>query len=111
MSILSILGLAYRFCFQNNEWDMVINITQCQSVELMALNDVLDENLDILNNNINNNKRDLTILFDIKEVELISRDVTDLTNVSTTIVPNDISTTNDIVNSLIRYVCYHCSRL
>ena len=90
---------------------MVINITQCQSVELIALNDVLDENLDILNNNINNNKRDLTILFDIKEVELISRDVTDLTNVSTTIVPNDISTTNDIVNSLIRYVCYHCSRL
>ena len=99
----SILGLAYRFCSQNNEWDTVINITQCQSIELLALNDILNENLDILNNNTNNNTRDLTIVFDITEVESISRDVTDLTNVSTGIVPNDINETNRIVSSLIRY--------
>ena len=44
----------------------------------------------------------LTLMFDIREVEAVSMDVTDLTNVSTGIVPNDISTTNDIINSLIR---------
>ena len=100
----SFLGLAYRFCSQNNEWDTAINITQCQSIELLALNDVLNENLNILNNNTNNNTRDLTIVFDITEVESISRDVTDLTNVSTGIVPNDINETNRIVSSLIRYM-------
>ena len=106
MCVHSILGLAYRNCSQYSEWDTVIDVTQCQSIELMALNDVLNDNLDILNDNTNNSTRDLTIMFDITEVESISRDVTDLTtNVSTPILPNDIRTTNDIVNSLIRYVC------
>ena len=82
----------------------MINVTQCQSVELITLNDILNENLDILNNNTNNDTRDLTVMFDIVEIELISRDVTDFTNVSTAIVPNDIDATNDIVNSMIRYV-------
>ena len=82
----------------------MINVTQCQSVELITLNDILNENLDILNNNTDNDTRDLTVMFDIVEIELISRDVTDFTNVSTAIVPNDIDATNDIVNSMIRYV-------
>ena len=80
----------------------MINVTQCQSIELMALNDVLNDNLDILNDNTNNSTRDLTIMFDITEVELISRDVNSLTDVSTGIVPNDINETNSIVSSLIR---------
>ena len=111
MCVCSNLGLAYRNCFDNSEWDSVIDVTQCQSIELMALNYVLNDNLDILNDNTNNSTRDLTIMFDITEVELISRDVTDVTNVSTAIVPNDINATNDIVSSLIRYtyVCYYCS--
>ena len=85
----------------------MINVTQCQSIELMALNDVLNENLDILINNTNNNTRDMSIVFDITEVELVSRDVADLTNVSTGIVPNDINETNNIVSLLIRYLCEH----
>ena len=87
----------------------MINVTQCQSIELMTLNDILDENLDILNDNTNNNTRDLSITFDITEVESISRDVNGLTNVSTGIVPNDINTTNNIVSSLIRYVHHYKS--
>ena len=70
----------------------------------MALNNILNEQLDILNNNTNNITRDLTVLFDIREVESISEEVNDLTNVSTGIVPNDIGATNSIVNSLIRCV-------
>lgn len=93
-------GLAYRLCLQNGEWDTVINVTDCESIELMELNNILNENLDILNNNTNNN----TVLFDIKEVESVSRNVSNLTDVSTAIVPNDINATNVIINSLIRYV-------
>ena len=85
----------------------MINVTQCRSIELMALNDILNENLDILINNTNNNTRDLTIMFNITEVELISRDVADLTDMPTAIVPNDINETNNIVSLLIRYVCEH----
>ena len=98
------LGLARRVCFQNAVWDTFINVTQCQSIELMVLNNILGESQDILNSNINNDTRDLTILFDIREVEAVSVDVSDLTNVSTAIVPNDINTTNNIVDTLIRYV-------
>ena len=83
-------------------WDRFINVTLCQSIELMVLNNIINENQNILNSNTNNDTRDLTVLFDIREVEAVSEDVSDLTNVSTAIVPNDINTTNNIVDSLIR---------
>ena len=83
-------------------WDTFINITLCQSIELMVLNNIISENQNILNSNTNNDARDLTVLFDIREVEAVSADVSDLTNVSTAIVPNDMNTTNNIVDSLIR---------
>ena len=70
----------------------------------MELNRILNENQDILDSNTNNDTRDLTVLFDIKEVEAVSVEVSNLTNVSTAIVLNDINTTNNIVDSLIRYV-------
>ena len=98
------IGLARRVCFQNAEWDTFINVTQCHSIELMVLNNILNENQDILNSNINNETRDITVLFDIREVEAVSVDVSNLTNVSIAIVPNDINTANNIVGSLIRYV-------
>ena len=104
LTYCTFVGLAYRICFQNALWDTFVNVTQCQSIELMVLSNILDENQDILSNNINTEIRNMTVLFDIREVEAISVDVSDLTNVSTAIVPNDINTTNNIVNSLIRYV-------
>ena len=70
----------------------------------MVLNNILNENQDILDSNTNNDTRDLTVMFDIREVEAVSMDVSNLTNVSNAIVPNDINTTNNIVDSLIRYV-------
>ena len=104
MVVLLILGLAYRLCFQNTEWDTVVNTTQCQSIELMVLANILNEHQDILNSNTDNSTIDLTVLFDIREVESISEEVNELTNVSTGIVLNDIVTTNDIISSFIRYV-------
>ena len=96
------IGLAHRLCYENAVWDMFINVTLCQSIELMVLNTILDESRAILDSNTNNDTRNLTVLFDITEVEAVSIEVADLTNVSTAIVPNDINTTNDIVESLIR---------
>ena len=68
------------------------------------LNNFLNEHQEILDSNTDNNTRDLTVLFDVTEVESVSKEVNDLTNISNGIVPNDIVTTNNIVNSLIRYV-------
>ena len=98
------IGLARRVCFENSVWDSFVNVTLCQSIELMVLNNIINENQNILNSNTNNDIRDLTVLFDIREVEAASADVSDLTNVLTAIVPNDINTTNNIVDSLIRYI-------
>ena len=80
----------------------MINLTQCHSIELMELNDLLNHNLNILINNTNNDTIILTLLFNIMEV---SGNVSNLTNMSTALVPNDINTTNNIASSLIRYFC------
>ena len=98
------IGFAHRDCLENSVWDTFVNVALCQSIELMELNNIISENQNILNSNTNNGTRDLTVLFDIREVEAVSADVSDLTNMSTAIVPNDMNTTNNIVNSLIRYI-------
>lgn len=51
---------------------------------------------DILNSNMTE------LVKNIGEVEAISKDVFDLTNVSTGITPNELNTTNDIISSLAR---------
>ena len=102
--LCSYIGLARRVCFENSVWDTFVNVTLCQSIELMVLNNIIKENQNILNSNTNNDTRDLTVLFDIREVEAVSADVSDLTNVSTAIVLNDINITNSFIDSLIRYI-------
>ena len=89
------IGSAYRLCFQNSTWDTVINDTACRSNQLTMHDTVL---IDILNSNTTE------IVNRIGEVEAISKDVLDLTNVSTGITPNELNTTNDIISSLARYV-------
>ena len=54
----------------------------------------------VLTDILNSNTTDL--VNSISEVEAISKDVSDLTNVSTGITPNELNTTNDIISSLAR---------
>ena len=54
----------------------------------------------VLTDILNSNTTDL--VNSISEVEAISKDISDLTNVSTGITPNELNTTNDIISSLAR---------
>ena len=93
MFVCTYIGSAYRLCFENSTWDTVINDTECRSNKLTMVDSTLN---DILNSNTTD------LVNSIGEVEAISKDVSDLTNVSTGITPNELNTTNDIVSSLAR---------
>lgn len=98
-------GLAYRRCLSNAEWDDAINVSQCHTVEFTLLDDRVNELQDILDANIDNGTRNLTVMFDIMEVQVVSEELTVLTDVSQgPILPNDLNTTNDILGTLIRFV-------
>lgn len=98
------IALASRYCFEDGIWDVTTNITQCQSIELSALRDIIIEQSDILDNNTNTEMMDLTTLFDIDEVDSVSEELSMLTNTSSAIVPNDLVTTNIIIKTIVRSV-------
>ena len=98
-----VVGLAYRHCLENAEWEMTINVSQCHTVEIVMLNDRANELRSTLDSNMNSISRDLTILFDITEVQVVSDELAMITNATEgPIIPNDLNTTNNIVNTLIR---------
>ena len=105
MYTICIAGLAYRRCLPNAEWDVAINVSQCHTVELTLLDNRANELQEILNANINNGTRNLTVMFDITEVQVVGEELTILTDTSLgPILPNDLNTTNDILDALIRCV-------
>ena len=70
------------------------------------LNDRASQLEDILRDTTSSNTMDLTVSFDIDEVQQVSNELTTLTNTSEKrLVPNDINSTNDVLNKLIRLVC------
>ena len=98
-------GLAYRRCLSNAEWDVAINVSQCHTVEYTLLDDRVNELQEILDANMDNGTRNLTVMFDIMEVQVVSEELTMLTDVSQgPILPNDLNTTNDILETLKRFV-------
>ena len=90
MLYLHYVGLAYRVCLPNATWDMVINDTECKSDMLQMLFGLLSD--------ISNNSSDL--INNIDEVEAISKGISDFTNVTTGISPDELSTANDIISVL-----------
>ncbi|XP_065894114.1 uncharacterized protein [Dysidea avara] len=95
-------GLASRNCLQNGQYDDNIDVTQCRNMELVSLNDRAIQSAEILRNNTNNDTMDLTVIFDINEVQIISEELTILTNTSgRPLVPNDLNTSNSVLSSLI----------
>lgn len=98
------LGIAYRNCLSNAQWDVAIDVSQCQTVELTLLDNRAQQLQEILNANTANDTRDLTVMFDIAEVQAVSEELTMLTDTSQgPILPMDVSTANDILTTLIRY--------
>lgn len=100
---MHIVGLAYRRCLPHAEWDVAINVSECHTVEFVLLDDRVNELQGILNANVDNSTRNLTVMFDITEVQVVSQELTMLTNASIgPLLPNDLNTTNDILDVLIR---------
>ena len=101
---IHVVGLAYRRCLANAQWDVAIDVSQCHTVELTLLDNRVNELQGILNANTDNGTRNLTVMFDIMEVQIVSEELTVLTDTSLgPILPNDLNTTNDILDTLIRY--------
>jgi len=98
------ISLAYRYCSEDGVWDVTTNVTQCENIELSVLRDIINEQSDILASNTNTTMMDLTALFDIDEVESVSEELSILTNTSFAIVPNDLTTTNVIIETIVRFV-------
>ena len=86
-------------------WSDYINTSNCHSVELVMLNDRVGQLEDILMSTTSSDTMDLTVSFDIVEVQHVSEELTVLTNTSERrLVPNDINITNDALSTLIRWV-------
>lgn len=82
---------------------MAIDVTQCQTVEFMLLDDRVQQLEDTLNANTDNGTRNLTVMFDVMEVQFVSEELSVITAASVgPILPNDLSTTNDILNTMIK---------
>ena len=81
---------AQRICYQNGLWDTVINVTECQRVELDMLNEWIE---DIY-------ASEFIIITDLSD---ISRDLSNITDTSgvTPISPSNLNITNNILSSLI----------
>jgi len=87
-------------------WSDYIDTSNCRNVELVILNERAGQLQDILRNTTNSDTMDLTVTFDIAEVQEVSEELTALTNTSSErqLVPNDINTTNEALSTLIRLV-------
>ena len=90
-----LLYAAQRICYQNGSWDALINVNECQSAEL----DVLYEKVEDLSN---------SVVINIADLSAISTELSDITNTSgiTATRPENLNTTNNILNILIRLVHY-----
>lgn len=102
--ILFYTALASRYCSEDGVWDVATNVSQCKSIELSVLSDIISEQRRILAINTNTTEMDLTILFDIDEVQSVSEELAMLTNMSSAIVPNDLNTAITVVETIVRLV-------
>ena len=91
-------GLASRRCLQDNQWDDNIDVTLCSTMELMILSNEVDNLEDIIRNNNNTVDSDL-----LSDAQSIGEELTILTNTpDRPLVPNDLNTSNSILNGLVR---------
>lgn len=99
-----IVGHVYRYCQNSNSWDQFINVSECSSVQLVELQ---HHAVELKNSFIFDEVSD--ILTYLAELNNVSEDTT--TFVSTLqeqgpILPNDLNTTNNILDAIIWLVSY-----
>ena len=80
---------------------MVVNVTQCQNIELDILRDVISELEDIVQTRPANNTIDLTVMLDVTEVQALSGELASHTDTTQTFLfVSDLETINDIISSI-----------
>ena len=97
--ILLYVGQAYRYCQNSNLWDVFINVSECQSLELVQLE---EQAVELQNNLIVNDI--INVMTFLTEVQNVSEATTNFISTSQEqgpILPNDLNITNNILDAII----------
>ena len=101
---------ATRKCVGEDVWASP-NVSQCQTIEQIRLMMRALELLDLVNNTFVADDRDMTVMFMPVEIIDITNELNEITdtNVLQPLLPNDISSSAEILNIIITYVCMYVS--
>jgi len=99
-------GLATRKCVGEDEWSSP-NVSQCQTIEQIRLMTRALELLDLVNNTFIADDRDMTVMFMPEEIVDITNELNEITdtNFSQPLLPNDVSSSAEVLDITITYVC------
>ena len=93
------VGLAYRYCQSSNLWDPFINVSECQSLELVELEEqAVELKSSLIVHDI------LNVITYLTEVQNVSEATTSFISMSQEegpILPNDLIVTNNILDAII----------
>ena len=93
------VGQAYRYCQSSNLWDLFINITECQSLEIVELEKqavelknslIVDDILDVI-----------TYLTKVQSISEATTSFIFTSQEQGPILPNDLTITNNILDAII----------
>ena len=96
-------GLARRKCGGNNTWEKP-NVSECQTIEQLSLRMRAEELSDIVNNTFTAEDRDMTVMFMPEEAVDIMVELNEITNTTKPLLPNDVSSSAEILDILQSYV-------
>ena len=94
------LGIATRQCNQNGVWESP-DVTECRTVEQIRLEMRAEELDTLVENMFVGDDRDLTEVFMPEVIVDIADDLNEITNTSTPLLPNDVTSTANTLNIII----------
>ena len=98
--IIHTLGIATRQCNQIGDWETP-NVSQCRTVEQIRLEMRAEELNTLIANMFVGDDRDLTEDFMPEVVEDIANELNEITNTSTPLLPNDVTSTANTLDIII----------
>ena len=95
-----ILGIATRQCNQNGEWEAP-DVSECRTVEQIRLEMRAEELNTLVENVFVSDDRDFTEVFMPEVVVDIADELNEITNTSTPLLPNDVTSTANTLDIII----------
>ena len=95
-----ILGIATRQCNQTGDWEDS-DVSGCRTVEQIRLEMRAEKLNTLVTNMFINDDRDLTEVFMPEIVVDIADELNKITNTSTPLLPNDITSTANTLNTIL----------